>query len=80
MDYLGELIVLGVDSLIFGMCLKQYFHCKSAITAVKVCELFISLKKLFETFLLSLFSISQVYKLFNRTNVITLIILKRLIM
>lgn len=36
MDYLGEIVALGIDSIIFGVCLKQYFHCKNAITAVKV--------------------------------------------
>lgn len=36
MDYLGEIVALGIDSIIFGICLKQYFHCKNAITAVKV--------------------------------------------
>lgn len=36
MDYLGEVIALGIDSIIFGICMKQYFHCKNAITAVKV--------------------------------------------
>lgn len=38
MDYLGEIIALGIDSVIFGVCLKQYFHCKNAITAVKGAE------------------------------------------
>ncbi|XP_076232244.1 mitochondrial E3 ubiquitin protein ligase 1 [Calliopsis andreniformis] len=38
MDYLGEIIALGIDSVIFGICLKQYFHCKNAITAVKGAE------------------------------------------
>ncbi|CAK9823117.1 Mitochondrial E3 ubiquitin protein ligase 1 [Anthophora retusa] len=38
MDYLGEVIALGIDSVIFGICLKQYFHCKNAITAVKGAE------------------------------------------
>lgn len=36
MDYLGEIIALGIDSVIFGICLKQYFHCKGAIISVKV--------------------------------------------
>lgn len=38
MDYLGEFIALGIDSIIFGICLKQYFYCKTAITAVKDAE------------------------------------------
>lgn len=41
MDYLGEIIALGIDTVIFGICLKQYFHCKNAITAVKVKEMFV---------------------------------------
>lgn len=36
MDYLGEIVVLGIDSLIFGLCLKNYYYCKNAINAVKV--------------------------------------------
>ncbi|XP_034182656.1 mitochondrial E3 ubiquitin protein ligase 1 [Osmia lignaria lignaria] len=38
MDYLGEIIALGIDSIIFGVCMKQYFHCKNAIAAVKDAE------------------------------------------
>ncbi|XP_020710349.2 mitochondrial E3 ubiquitin protein ligase 1 [Athalia rosae] len=38
MEYLGELIALGVDSIIFGICLKQYVHCKNALKAVKTAE------------------------------------------
>ena len=38
MDYLGEIIALGIDSVIFGICLKQYFHCKGAILSVKDAE------------------------------------------
>ncbi|OAD58321.1 Mitochondrial ubiquitin ligase activator of nfkb 1 [Eufriesea mexicana] len=38
MDYLGEIITLGINSIIFGVCLKQYFHCKNAIIAVKDAE------------------------------------------
>lgn len=38
MDYLGEVIALGIDSIIFGICMKQYFHCKNAITSVKGAE------------------------------------------
>ncbi|XP_001599294.1 mitochondrial E3 ubiquitin protein ligase 1 [Nasonia vitripennis] len=38
MDYLGEFIALGIDSIIFGICLKQYFYCKNSIHAVKNAE------------------------------------------
>lgn len=38
MEYLGEIIALGIDSVIFGVCLKQYFYCKNAITAVQEAE------------------------------------------
>ncbi|XP_076755023.1 mitochondrial E3 ubiquitin protein ligase 1 [Xylocopa sonorina] len=38
MDYLGEVIAFGIDSVIFGICLKQYLHCKNAIQAVKGAE------------------------------------------
>lgn len=40
MDYLGEFVALGIDSIIFGICLKKYYHCKNAITSVKVNMLF----------------------------------------
>lgn len=49
MDYLGEVIALGIDSIIFGVCLKQYFHCKNAITAVKV-KLYIIIKFIYIIF------------------------------
>ncbi|KAJ8680038.1 hypothetical protein QAD02_015825 [Eretmocerus hayati] len=35
MDYFGEFIALGIDSIIFGICLKQYHYCKNSINAVK---------------------------------------------
>ncbi|XP_015586154.1 mitochondrial E3 ubiquitin protein ligase 1 [Cephus cinctus] len=38
MEYLGEAVALGIDSIIFGICLRQYFHCKNAIAAVKAAE------------------------------------------
>ncbi|XP_043282929.1 mitochondrial E3 ubiquitin protein ligase 1 [Venturia canescens] len=38
MDYLGEIIALGIDSIIFGICLKQYYHCKNAVTSIKGAE------------------------------------------
>lgn len=40
MEYVGELITLGIDSVIFGICLKQYFYCKNAIVAVKKIDFF----------------------------------------
>ncbi|XP_046482868.1 mitochondrial E3 ubiquitin protein ligase 1 [Neodiprion pinetum] len=40
MEYLGEIIALGVDGIIFGICLKQYYHCKNALTAVKGAEFY----------------------------------------
>ncbi|XP_053987589.1 mitochondrial E3 ubiquitin protein ligase 1 [Hylaeus volcanicus] len=39
MDYLGEIVALGIDSVVFSICLKQFFYCKNAITAVKDAEL-----------------------------------------
>ncbi|XP_076626757.1 mitochondrial E3 ubiquitin protein ligase 1 [Colletes latitarsis] len=39
MDYLGEIVALGIDSIIFSICLKQFFHCRNAITAVKDADL-----------------------------------------
>ncbi|XP_033327217.1 mitochondrial E3 ubiquitin protein ligase 1 [Megalopta genalis] len=38
MDYLGEIIALGIDGVIFSICLKQFFYCKNAIFAVKDAE------------------------------------------
>ncbi|XP_058797911.1 mitochondrial E3 ubiquitin protein ligase 1 [Phymastichus coffea] len=38
MDYLGQFIALGIDGLIFGICMKQYFYCKNSINAVKNVE------------------------------------------
>ncbi|XP_008548890.1 mitochondrial E3 ubiquitin protein ligase 1 [Microplitis demolitor] len=35
MEYLGEIIALGLDSIILGICLRQYFHCQTAINSVK---------------------------------------------
>ncbi|KAI4494190.1 hypothetical protein M0802_009059 [Mischocyttarus mexicanus] len=40
MEYVGELITLGIDSIIFGICLKQYLYCKNAITAVKKADFY----------------------------------------
>lgn len=36
MDYLQEAIVLGIDVIIFGLCLKGYHSHKSTIKALKV--------------------------------------------
>lgn len=38
MEYLSELVALGIDSIIFGICLRQYFYCRNAIAAVKDVE------------------------------------------
>lgn len=35
MDYLGEFIAMGIDALIFGLCVKQYYKNKGAITMIK---------------------------------------------
>ncbi|XP_012282271.1 mitochondrial E3 ubiquitin protein ligase 1 [Orussus abietinus] len=40
MNYLGELIVLGIDGIVFAICLKQYFHCRNAILSVKSADLY----------------------------------------
>ncbi|XP_035725696.1 mitochondrial E3 ubiquitin protein ligase 1-like [Vespa mandarinia] len=40
MEYVGELITLGIDSIIFGICLKQYLYCKDAIAAVKKADFY----------------------------------------
>lgn len=36
MDYLQEAIILGIDALIFGLCLKSYHSHKNTIQALKV--------------------------------------------
>lgn len=36
MEYLNELIALGVDSLILGLCLKEYFSYKNTLDVLKV--------------------------------------------
>lgn len=35
-DYLQEAIVLGIDVIIFGLCLKGYHSHKNTIKALKV--------------------------------------------
>ncbi|KYN02310.1 Mitochondrial ubiquitin ligase activator of NFKB 1 [Cyphomyrmex costatus] len=39
MEYFTEIILLGVDTIVFTICLKQYIHYKNAIKAVKNVEL-----------------------------------------
>jgi len=39
MDYLGEMIALGMDTVIFAICLKHYVYYKNAVKAIKVDEL-----------------------------------------
>lgn len=36
MDYLQEAIILGIDVIIFGLCLKGYHSHKNTIKALKV--------------------------------------------
>lgn len=36
MDVIHELVFLGVDSLILGLCLRQYYSYKSIVKALKV--------------------------------------------
>ncbi|XP_011500475.1 PREDICTED: mitochondrial ubiquitin ligase activator of NFKB 1 [Ceratosolen solmsi marchali] len=40
MEYLSEFIALGIDSIIFGICLKQHFYCNRSINAVKGAEFY----------------------------------------
>lgn len=35
MDYLQEAIILGIDVIVFGLCLKGYHSTKSTIKALK---------------------------------------------
>lgn len=42
MDYLGEAIALGIDTLILGACIKQYFKNKRAMSMIQVLFLKIS--------------------------------------
>ncbi|KAL0106086.1 hypothetical protein PUN28_016072 [Cardiocondyla obscurior] len=39
MEYFSEILLLGIDSIVFTICLKQYVHYKNAVTAVKSVEL-----------------------------------------
>lgn len=36
MEYLGELFALGIDTVVFAICLKQYNNYKHAVKAVEV--------------------------------------------
>lgn len=36
MDYLGEAIALGIDTLILGVCLKQYWKNRNAVQMIQV--------------------------------------------
>lgn len=40
MDYLQEAIILGIDVIIFGLCLKGYHSHKNTIKALKVFDSF----------------------------------------
>lgn len=35
MEYLGEIFALGIDAVIFAICLKHYVYYKNAVTAIK---------------------------------------------
>jgi len=39
MEYFSEIFLLGIDTIVFTICLKQYIHYKNAIKAVKVDDL-----------------------------------------
>ncbi|KAH0561686.1 mitochondrial E3 ubiquitin protein ligase 1-like [Cotesia glomerata] len=46
MEYLGEIIALGIDSVILVVCLRQYFHCRLAVNSVKnvqICDVGVNL-------------------------------------
>ncbi|CAG5089420.1 Similar to Mul1: Mitochondrial E3 ubiquitin protein ligase 1 (Drosophila melanogaster) [Cotesia congregata] len=46
MEYLGEVIALGIDSVILVVCLRQYFHCRLAVNSVKnvqICDVGVNL-------------------------------------
>lgn len=45
MDYLQEAIILGIDALIFGLCLKSYHNHKNTIQALKVNFIFAAVLK-----------------------------------
>jgi hypothetical protein len=37
MDHFGEIIALGIDSLLFGICYRLYVKQRNAIENVEVC-------------------------------------------
>jgi hypothetical protein len=37
MEYIGEIIALGIDSLLFGICYRLYVKQRNAIEKVEVC-------------------------------------------
>ncbi|XP_011687509.1 PREDICTED: mitochondrial ubiquitin ligase activator of NFKB 1 [Wasmannia auropunctata] len=39
MEYFSEIFLLGIDTIVFTICLKQYIHYKNAIKAIKSVEL-----------------------------------------
>ncbi|XP_011875936.1 PREDICTED: mitochondrial ubiquitin ligase activator of NFKB 1 [Vollenhovia emeryi] len=40
MEYVSEILLLGVDTIVFTICLKQYIHYKNTIKAIKSVELY----------------------------------------
>lgn len=36
MEYFSEIFLLGIDTIVFTICLKQYIYYKKAIQAIKV--------------------------------------------
>lgn len=36
MDYLGEAIAFGIDTLILGICVKQYLKNRNAVQMIQV--------------------------------------------
>ncbi|XP_014478990.1 PREDICTED: mitochondrial ubiquitin ligase activator of nfkb 1-A [Dinoponera quadriceps] len=39
MEFLGEILTFGIDTVIFAICLRQYIHCRNAIKAIQNVEL-----------------------------------------
>jgi len=37
MDYIGEIIALGIDTILFGLCYRLYVKQRNAIQKVEVC-------------------------------------------
>jgi hypothetical protein len=37
MDYIGEIIALGIDTILFGLCYRLYVKQRNAIVKVEVC-------------------------------------------